>query len=242
MDNLKVVAEKEDLVVKINELISQKGVLYDRINEFKNKNSGNVAVIKRLEEQITFLQDKIQSTTRLSDEQIKGNIELDFLRKQVNELNNDLREQLIESSQATGKFEVIKDQLEQSQHQLEDFKGKHDSIKQDIARLNRISKEDKESLSKKLHEKEIQLKESEEKKRELEKELENAQEGSEFKDTILNMRNNLEKQMNIAKGLSEEVKKYKNELSSNVSEIARLKEELVKLKRRIKLLRRDLIG
>ena len=235
-------AEKEDLNDKITELITQKGVLFERINEIKNHDRGHLAIIQRLETKIAaFESEKQEQEPELSPEQkLRNSIENDLLKQRIEELNIEVRDQIVRASEAVGRYEVTKDQIDQLNHQVKEAKDKYDLIKQDIDRVERKAQEDREEFTQKVNQSEQDLKDALDKISTLESDMLGSKEGEEFKEQIALLKRDLEEQSGIAESLADDVSKSSIEMLMAKKENMRLNEEIVGLKRRIKLLRRDL--
>ncbi len=240
LENVKITAEKEELNEKIAELISQKEVLFDRISELKRENSGNKAIIQRLEKQLESLQQEYQKAQELTPEMIKDNIEKEFLQKQVDSLNKELREQLALASESSGKYQVMKDQYDQLKKELKDLQDKFDSIRQDNLNLQRRFQEQKVEFSEKIADLEKNLALTERKASEMETELLKAQNGGEYKAEIEKLRSELDAKNQEIQQFQEQISNLQAELTLGKKEIARLNEEIVNYRRRIKILRRNL--
>ncbi|UYP45424.1 Chromosome partition protein Smc [Candidatus Lokiarchaeum ossiferum] len=240
MDNLRIQAEKEDLNDKITELIDQKSVLFERINELKNHDRGHIAIIRRLEAKVADFEKEKQQENKSEEEILKENIENDLLKQRIEELNTEISDQIVKASEAVGRYEVTKDQIEQLKHQVKEVTDKYDLIKQDMERLARKAREEKEELTVKLQETEQKLKDTAEKMSQLEDELEQAKSGGQLKEQVETLKRDLEEQSGIAESLADDMSKSNIELLMAKKETTRLNEEIVGLKRRIKLLRRDL--
>lgn len=240
MDNLRVQAEKEDLNEKLTELIEQKSVLFERINELKNHDRGHIAIIRRLEAKVADFESEKQMENKSEEQTLKENIENDLLKQRIEELNVEIRDQIVKASEAVGRYEVTKDQIEQLKHQIKETTDKYDLMKQDMERLERKAKEEKEDFTTKLQESEQNLKDSLQNISQLEAELEQAKAGGELKEQIEVLKRDLEEQSGIAESLADDMSKSNIEVLIAKKETTRLNEEIVGLKRRIKLLRRDL--
>ncbi|MHA1647143.1 MAG: hypothetical protein ACTSVL_06195 [Promethearchaeota archaeon] len=243
LDSVKLTAEKEDLNTKITELINQKSVLYNRISDLSNQNRGHTAIIKRLQNQIESLKEDLENRSNEpveTPETMQEKIEKEFLSKQVSDLNRELREQIAKAAEATGRYEVIKDQYEQTKIQLKETGDDLDLLKQDFRNLEQKliqEKEEFKAISKDNEEKITNLNEQCDK---LEAKAKEAADNQEFIEEIASLKRDLKEQETIAESLADDVSKKNIELMMVKKESQRLTEEIVQLKRRIKLLRRDL--
>ncbi|MHA2002416.1 MAG: hypothetical protein ACTSVU_10040 [Promethearchaeota archaeon] len=243
LDSVKLTAEKEDLNTKITELINQKSVLYNRISDLSNQNRGHTAIIKRLQNQIESLKEDLENRSNEpveTPETMQEKIEKEFLSKQVSDLNRELREQIAKAAEATGRYEVIKDQYEQTKIQLKETGDDLDLLKQDFRNLEQKliqEKEEFKAISKNNEEKITNLNEQCDK---LEAKAKEAADNQEFIEEIASLKRDLKEQETIAESLADDVSKKNIELMMVKKESQRLTEEIVQLKRRIKLLRRDL--
>ncbi|WP_457559312.1 hypothetical protein [Candidatus Harpocratesius sp.] len=240
LENVKITAEKEELNEKIAELISQKEVLFDRISELKRENSGNLAIIQRLTKQVESLEEKYQKAQEPSPEMIKDTIEKEYLQKQVDSLNMELREQIALASESSGKYQVMKDQYDLLKKEIKDLQDQFDEIRQENLNLQRRIQEQKVDYSEKISDLEQKLRISERKVGELETQLLKAQSGLEYQEEIEKLRKNLDNKNQENQNLEDEISKIRAELALGKKEIARLNEEIVNYRRRIKVLRRDL--
>lgn len=240
LGNVKLTAEKEELNEKIKELISQKEVLFERISDLKRENNGHKAIIIRLKKQAEELESKVKQEKPVTPEDIKDSVEKEFLRKQVDSLNAELREQIVLASEANGKFQVIQDQLDQTKKELKEIQDKYDFMSQDYNNLERKIRELKVNHSQNYAELEQKYKVSERKVGELETQLLRAQDSSQYQVEIDELKRKLEEKTLKAQEFHDDLQKAEAEMKSSKGEIMRLNDEIVNLKRRIKILRRDL--
>ena len=85
LDNMQFIARERDEIKSqlqesaenVQELLSQKEVLYENIRKLKSDQSGDKAIIARLESKITTLQGK----------GLKDNVEVDMLRKKIDDIS-----------------------------------------------------------------------------------------------------------------------------------------------------------
>ena len=241
MEKLKIMAEKEDQSDQIKILIEQKEVLFHRIEDLNQTDRGHQAIIARLEKQTNTLEKSVKESEKLTGAQMKDNIELEFLRKQCDTLNKDLHQQISIASEARGKFEILSDQLESLKRQFKNVEDLLDKRSQEITLLRRHSQEEITSGKEKITQLEKQIFKFETNIRELSQSLQKAKVGTEFQAQIRTLKLDLKEQETIAETLADDVSKSNIEAMVYRRENAQFKEEIVQLKRRVKLLRRDLM-
>ncbi|MHA1519616.1 MAG: hypothetical protein ACTSRK_05480 [Promethearchaeota archaeon] len=240
LESVKSAAEKEELSETIKEMIIQKEVLFERISVLNRDSSGLKAIIDRLKKQIEGLESQAKETKALTTDQIKDNIEKEMLQKQVDTITTDLREQIVLASEANGRYQVIRDQLDQQKKELKDLQDNYDLMKQDNYNLGRKLQEQKGEYSEKMSDLEHILSLSERKTGQLETDLLKAQDGGQLQGEIDQLNQKLDEKSLSMQRLSDSLSKADSEMTLGKKEIGRLNEEVVNLKRRIKILRRDL--
>lgn len=240
LDKVRITAEKEDLNEKINELIEQKKVLYERIQQLNNRDRGHVAIIERLEKNVKNLESKIEETKEGTQETLKEKVEREFLEGQIEKLNKELREQIAAASEAKGKYDIVQDQIEQMNQKHENLRNQHENLKQDLNMKERRYEEQILQLNQELDEKAQEIRSARKEIYELEEKLQVAVSGEEFKEKITSLKLDLQEQQQIAESLAEDISKKELDVSKLENENDRLSDEIIQLKRRIKLMRRDL--
>lgn len=228
-ENEQLKAQLEDAVKQLQEVIGQKGVLYEQIRNLKNTVSGDQAVIKRLEQKITDLQGK----------GLKENIEIELMRKKFDDLNNQLREQVAKAGENAGKAAVLKEQLDLVNPQILELKKENEMLKSKITESEGLLKIEIQTLSQQSMNKDKEIANLTEKLKALDNELIKAKEGEKFKEELTKVKRSLDEQNGINDRLADDVAKLKVEALVMKKENERLKDESIQLKRRIKLLRRD---
>lgn len=241
MDKLKIMAEKEEQRDQIKVLIEQKEVLFQRIEELNQSDRGNQAIIARLEKKTNTLEKSVQESEQLTGEQMKDNIELEFLRKQVDTVNKDLYQQISIASEARGKFEILSDQLESLKRQLKNVEDLLEKRSQELTLLRRHSQEEITSGKDKITQLEQRIIDFEANIQKLSQSLREAEVGAKFQAQIKTLKLDLKEQETIAETLADDVSKSNIDAMVYRKENAQFKEEIVQLKRRVKLLRRDLM-
>ncbi|MCK5343814.1 MAG: hypothetical protein KAR20_10440, partial [Candidatus Heimdallarchaeota archaeon] len=236
MDKLKAMAEKEELTDQVKVLIAQKEVLFHRIPTLNQNDRGNQAIIARLKKKTVDLETTVQQSEQLTGEQLKDNIELEFLRKQVDTVNKELHQQISIASEARGKFEILSDQLESLKRQLKNVEDLLDTRSQELTQLRRHSQEETTSYKDKNTQLEAQVFEFEAKIRDLSQSLHEAEEGVKFQEQIKTLTLDFKEQANIAEKLADDVSKANIDVLLSKKENKQLTEEIVQLKRRVKLL------
>ncbi|MHA1673118.1 MAG: hypothetical protein ACTSYI_05770 [Promethearchaeota archaeon] len=240
LESVKSAAEKEELNEKLTEMIVQKEVLFERISILNRDAGGLNAIINRLKKQIEGLESQAKESKVLTADQMKESIEKEMLQKQVDGINADLREQIVLASEANGRYQVIRDQLDQEKKELKDLQDSYDLMKQDNYNLSRKLQEQKGDYSEKLSALEQRLNISERNAGQLETELLKAQDGGQLQGEIDRLNKDLDGKILSMQRLTESLSKAESEIVLGKKEIGRLNEEVVNLKRRIKVLRRDL--
>jgi len=241
MDKLKIMAEKEEQSDQIKVLIEQKEVLFHRIEEMNQTDRGHQAIIARLEKKTHTLEKSVQESEQLTGAQMKDIIELEFLRKQVETVNKDLHKQISIASEARGKFEILSDQLESLKRQFKNVEDLLEKRSQELTLLRRHSQEEIASGKEKISTLENQISDFETSVRKLSQSLQEAEVGAKFQAKIKTLKLDLKEQEQIAETLADDVSKSNIDAMVYRKENAQFKEEIVQLKRRVKLLRRDLM-
>ncbi|MCK5344410.1 MAG: hypothetical protein KAR20_13440, partial [Candidatus Heimdallarchaeota archaeon] len=202
---------------------------------------GHQAIITRLEEKNKALEKSVQESEQLTGNQMKDNIELEFLRKQFDTVNKDLHHQISIASEARGKFEIISDQLESLKRQFKNVEDLLEKRSQELTLVRRRSQEEIDSNKEKINNLEKQVFDYEKTVREISQSLQKAEEGEKFQAQIKTLKLDLKEQETIAETLADDVSKSNIDAMVFRKENMRFKEEIVQLKRRVKLLRRDLM-
>jgi chromosome segregation ATPase len=154
---------------------------------------------------------------RIKDMQGKGmreNIEIDLLKKKVGDLESELRQQLMKATEAQVRYETIKDDYEKKKSEIDQLKSEREQLKQNIAQI----------------------------KAEMTEKLQQAQDSGKFKEEISWLQKELEEANKMSDSMADDLAKLKTENLVLKKDKATLEEETVNLKRRIKLLRRNVTG
>ena len=235
LDNVKLTGELEDWEKKFLEVRKQKEVLYDRINQLKGENNGNIAIVGRLNGRINDLERKLEGKEFTDVEEVKS------LQVTIDDLNSKLQELTISFSETNGKYLATKEQLDKLSPQLVELQEKHDNVKAHMIQIEIEARNERINESKTLsgYEDEIsQLKNDLEQK---ELELNHLRKGEQFKKQINTLKSNLEEATSMNDSLADDLSKVNIDILLEKKESRRLNEDIINLKRRIKILRRDLI-
>jgi len=235
LDNVKLTGELEDWEKKFLEVRTQKEVLYDRITQLKGENNGNIAIIGRLNGRINDLESKLEGKEFTDVEEVKS------LQLTIDELNSKVQELTITLSETKGRYLATKEQLDQMSPKLVELQEKHDNVKAHMIQIEIEARNERINESKTLsgYEEEIsQLKNDLEQK---EIELNHLRKGEQFKKQINTLKNNLEEATSMNDSLADDLSKVNIDILLEKKESRRLNEDIINLKRRIKILRRDLI-
>ncbi len=240
LDKVRLTAEKEEMNEKINELVEQKRVLFERISSMGNQNKGHLAIIERLKEQNVHLEAQLEESNIDSKESLKEQVEREFLQNQIDRLNSELRQQIALASEAKGKYEIIKDQFDQIQLKLDKLNSDYNSLEQKYNIENRRNAEEISQLKDKLSQKSVDFSKMKKQITILKEQLESTVDGEEYKEKIQSLHRDLTEQQQIAESIADDVSRKELTIEKLNGENTRLNEELVQLKRRIKVLRREL--
>ncbi|MHA1475915.1 MAG: hypothetical protein ACTSQ5_12105 [Promethearchaeota archaeon] len=235
LDNVKLTGEIEDWEKKFLEVRKQKEVLYDRINELNKVNNGNIAIIGRLNGRINDLDNKLEGKDFTDIEEVKS------LQSTIDNLNSKVQELTISLSETNGKYLATKDQLDKLSPQLVELQEKNDNIKAHMLQVELEARNERINLSKTLsgYENEISQMKNDLEQKELE--LNHLRKGEQFKNQISTLKSNLEEATTMNDSLADDLSKVNINVLLEKKESRRLNEEIINLKRRIKILRRDLI-
>jgi chromosome segregation ATPase len=228
-ENAQLSDEFLEATEKIKELIGQKQVLYEQIKNLKDDTSGDKAIIDRLESKIKTLEGS----------GMKESVELDMLRKKVDDLNTEMRDLLIKASESTGKYSATKEQLDQIYPKLQEAQQQNDKLKEKLNQYGTEFKQAQTKLSKDFAENEGKLKQANKKIAVQQDEISKAKRGMEFRRQIEKLKIEVEEKESISDSLADDVAKANTEILLSKKENRRLNDEIVSLKRRIKIIRRE---
>ncbi len=221
-ENERLRVQFNEVTEKVNTHIEQKNVLFVQIKKLKDNFSGEQAIVERLEKKINDLQGK----------GFKENIELDMLRKRVDDLNLELRHEIMKASEAKGKYDATKEQMDHLYPQIQ-------SLQNNLMETERNYKDEVLKMSTLLQHSENEVMNNKREMQEIKDKYKDVKLGGAFKEEIEQLMAQIDDLTGQNIKLDDGVKKTSTDLLLAKKENNRLIEEKRQLKRRIKLLRRD---